>query len=53
MKKYLIRLPRKFRVWWGRQFLYMLGDLKRNEFNKDITLYTVLYAWLEGNVCRK
>ena len=49
MKKILIKLPRKFRVWWGEMFIYMLGKHGSNEFNDDFLLYLELQKWLDLN----
>ncbi len=49
MKKLLIKLPRKFRVWWGEMFIYMLGKCGTNEFNDDFLLYLELQKWLDLN----
>ena len=51
MKKYIkskmIDLPRSFRIWWGKCFLYMLGKIGTHEFNDDIILYNELKRWVD------
>ena len=49
MKHLLIKLPRKFRIWWGTIFIYMLGRHGTNEFNEDFLLYLELQKWIEQN----
>jgi hypothetical protein len=43
----LINLPRSFRIWWGKCFIYMLGKIGTHEFYNDITLYNELRLWLD------
>lgn len=45
----LIELPRSFRLWWGRCFMYMLGKHGTHEFQDDITLYNELKLWIDTN----
>jgi hypothetical protein len=47
IKSNLINLPRKFRMWWGRCFIYMLGKIGTDEFSNDITLYNELRLWID------
>jgi hypothetical protein len=47
MKSKLINLPRPFRIWWGKCFIYMLGKIGTDEFPNDITLYNELKLWLD------
>lgn len=47
IKSNLIKLPRSFRIWWGKMFLYMLGKLGTHEFTDDIILYNELRKWVE------
>ena len=49
IKKNLIKLPRKFRIWWGKVFIYMLGTVGTDEFPNDITLYNELRLWIDTN----
>jgi len=49
IKKNLIKLPRKFRIWWGKMFIYMLGTIGTDEFPNDITLYNELRLWIDTN----
>lgn len=49
IKKNLIFLPRKARVYFGRVFLYMLGRLGYDEFPLDIPLQMELKKWVELN----
>jgi hypothetical protein len=52
MKKYIkskiIYLPRPFRIWWGKCFLYMLGKVGTREFKDDVILYNELHRWVEN-----
>jgi hypothetical protein len=48
MKKYLINLPRWFRVWFGGIFIYMLGG-SSEERAKDLVLFVELKKWLYDN----
>jgi hypothetical protein len=48
MKKYLIFLPRRFRIWWGRCFLFMLGKGGTHEFEDDLILYNELKKWVDS-----
>jgi len=45
----LINLPRPFRIWWGKCFIYMLGKHGTYEFQNDVTLYNELRLWLDEN----
>lgn len=45
--KRLVRLPRRYRVWFGSVFMYMLGDW--TEVQDDIRLYNELRRWVESN----
>ena len=47
IKRNLIHLPRKIRIFFGRCFIYMLGKHGTNEFKKDIYLYLELKKWIE------
>ena len=47
IKSKMIDLPRSFRVWWGKCFLYMLGKIGTHEFNDDIILYNELKRWVD------
>lgn len=49
IKARLILLPRRFRVWWGKTFAYMLGKVGTDEFNDDFVLYCELKRWLSDN----
>jgi hypothetical protein len=44
----MIDLPRSFRIWWGKCFLYMLGKVGTHEFNDDIILYNELKRWVDA-----
>jgi hypothetical protein len=50
----LVLLPRSFRVWWGKVFLYMLGRMGNGEFETDIVLYVELDNWIKkgGEKCQ-
>jgi hypothetical protein len=47
IKNNLVRLPRKFRIYFGKMFLYMLGRIGTHEFNNDIVLYNELSLWVK------
>jgi hypothetical protein len=47
IKSNLINLPRPFRVWWGKCFIYMLGKFGTDEFPNDINFYNELKLWLD------
>lgn len=47
IKKMMIYLPRSFRMWWGKCFIYMLGKHGTTEFYNDINLYNELRIWLD------
>jgi len=47
IKENLIMLPRPFRLWWGKVFIYMLGRIGTDEFYNDIVLYTELDKWIK------
>jgi hypothetical protein len=47
MKSLLIKLPRRFRIWWDTIFMYMLGRCGTHEFRNDINLYNELRLWIE------
>ena len=50
VKRLIIRLPRKFRIWWSRVFIYMLGgNSEAWEITNDITLYNELRLWVDKN----
>jgi len=49
MKGLLIKLPRKFRLWWGKVFIHMLGKHGTHEFVNDINLWNELRIWLDAN----
>jgi len=49
IKNNLVRLPRNFRVYFGKLFIYMLGRVGTNEFTDDIILYNELRKWIEAN----
>ena len=42
-----MRLPRKFRIYFGKIFLYMLGRIGTREFNDDIVLFNELSLWVK------
>lgn len=46
IKNNLVRLPRKFRIYFGKVFIYMLGRVGTHEFNNDIVLYNELSLWI-------
>lgn len=48
IKNKLIDLPRPFRIWYGKMFLYMLGKIGTHEFNEDIILYNELKRWVDS-----
>jgi len=48
IKSKLVSLPRKFRVWWGMVFLYMLGKFGTHEVPNDINLYNELSLWVNS-----
>ena len=48
IKNKLIDLPRSFRIWWGKMFLYMLGKIGTHEFHDDIILYNELKRWVDS-----
>lgn len=45
----LINLPRKFRIWWGKVFILMLGKMGTHEFYDDLILYNELRCWIDKN----
>lgn len=47
IKSNLIKLPRDFRIWWGKVFILMLGKIGTHEFTDDIILYNELNQWIE------
>ena len=47
IKSNLVNLPRSFRMWWGKCFIYMLGKNGTDEFQNDINLYNELKIWLD------
>lgn len=47
MKSLLIKLPRRFRILWGKAFIYMLGRVGTDEFYNDINLFNELSHWIE------
>jgi uncharacterized protein YfaT (DUF1175 family) len=47
IKKSLIKLPRSFRILWGRIFIYMLGRIGTDEFYNDVVLYNELRKWID------
>ena len=49
LKGKLIDLPRSFRIWWGKVFIWMLGKHGTDEFNDDMELFNVLRKWLDDN----
>ena len=49
IKRKLVYLPRPFRIWWGRCFLFMLGKNGTQEFQNDITLFYELKRWINNN----
>ena len=49
IKSKLIDLPRPFRLWWGKCFIYMLGKLGTDEFYNDINLHNELNVWIKTN----
>ena len=53
IKQKLIQLPRVFRVWFGRCFIYMLGKHGTDEFKTDIHLYNELRKWIDQNKNQK
>ncbi len=48
IKNKLTKLPRPFRVWWGKCFLYMLGEIGTNEWVDDMVLYNKLELWVKS-----
>lgn len=44
MKKHLYKLPFRIKLWWAKQFIYMLRDLPN-----DVVLYNELSLWIESN----
>lgn len=49
IKSKLINLPRSFRIWWGRCFVYMLGKFGTDEVATDINLFNELRWWVDNN----
>ena len=49
IKSKLIDLPRPFRIWWGKCFIYMLGKMGTGEFYNDINLFNELDIWIKAN----
>lgn len=49
IKSQLIKLPRQFRIWCGKVFIYMLGKIGTDEFLNDIILYNELRLWIDNN----
>jgi hypothetical protein len=49
IKRKLVYLPRPFRIWWGRCFLFMLGKNGTQEFKDDIDLFYELKNWVNKN----
>ncbi len=47
IKNNLVRLPRKFRILWGKIFMYMLGTIGTCEFKDDFILYNELKRWID------
>lgn len=47
IKNNLVRLPRKFRIYFGKIFLYMLGRIGTHELYNDIVLYNELSLWVK------
>ena len=47
IKNNLVRLPRSFRVFYGKVFMYMLGRIGTDEFVNDMVLYNELKLWVE------
>lgn len=47
IKNNLIHLPRSFRIWWGKCFLYMLGKIGTDEFTDDMLLFNELKLWVD------
>jgi uncharacterized protein YfaT (DUF1175 family) len=48
IKNNLCRLPRRYRVWFGKIFIYMLGTIGTHEFKDDIILYNELKRWVDS-----
>jgi len=49
IKNNLVRLPRKFRILFGKIFIHMLGTIGTHEFDDDIILYNELSKWIGSN----
>lgn len=49
IKNNLVNLPRQFRIYFGRVFIYMLGKVGTHEFTDDIILYNELRKWIDSN----
>jgi hypothetical protein len=47
IKENLIKLPRWFRILYGKVFIYMLGRIGTNEFENDIILFNELRLWID------
>ncbi len=47
IKKILIKLPRRFRLFFGNIFIYMLGRIGTHEFENDIVLFNELRLWID------
>ncbi len=52
MKKFikanLVNLPRNFRIYFGKVFMYMLGTIGTHEFKDDMILYIELKRWVDS-----
>jgi hypothetical protein len=48
IKGNLVKLPRQFRIYFGRVFMYMLGRIGTHEFVDDMILYNELSKWVKS-----
>ena len=47
-EKYYPKLPKKFKIWWAKQLMDMMGGLDNN-IHEDFRLYLKLKKWCEKN----
>jgi len=48
IRENLIKIPRTWRVYFGKVFICMLGKNGTDEFENDINLYNELNIWIEA-----